>query len=51
MTRRSARLLLTTLALGLTASVLGVVPSAGAGTSGPAAVPARGDLFDPLSRL
>jgi hypothetical protein len=51
MTLRPARLLLTTLALGLTASVLGVVPAAGAGRSAPAAVPAVEDLFTPLSGL
>jgi hypothetical protein len=51
MTPRPARILLTTLALGLAASVLGVLPAAGAGGSAPAAVPAVDDLFTPLSGL
>jgi len=51
MTHRPARLLLAGLALGLTASMLGVVAPASAGPSAPAVDPVRDDLFDPLSGL
>ncbi|GAB3260944.1 M12 family metallo-peptidase [Nocardioides dilutus] len=50
MTLRPARLLLTSLALGLTASMLGAVPTA-AGSASPAAAPAVDDLFTPLGGL
>jgi hypothetical protein len=51
MTPRSAGLLLTSLALGLTASILGAVPATAAGPSAAPEVPEREDLFDPLPTL
>ena len=49
MTLRPGRLLLSTLALGLTASVLGAVPASGSPTAFPS--PAVDDLFTPLADL